>query len=213
MDLLKSYDVAKEVVKGRGFIGEISFASTNDFEHLTEHMFLREYAWVVLSSGMSNRVITHKWPAFRQALGGFSSAKDITENYSSYYPAALKVFGHRLKINSIFSVAEDISRVGFSLHKSAIRDRGIYYLEEAYPFIGPITRYHLGKNIGLQVAKPDRHLVRIARACGFTQTKNDDAVMAFCGDISKLSGDSIPVVDTVLWRYATLNPDYLSTFI
>ena len=61
----------------------------------------------------------------------------------------------------------------------------------------------MAKNIGIQVAKPDRHLVRMAKAAGYSD------VQLFCRTISQLSGDSIPVVDIVLWRFATIEKDYL----
>ena len=54
------------------------------------------------------------------------------------------------------------------------------------------------------VAKPDRHLTRIANRAGYTE------VQKFCIEISRLSGDSIPVVDIVLWRFATIESDYLN---
>ena len=66
-----------------------------------------------------------------------------------------------------------------------------------------MTAYHLAKNIGLPVAKPNRHLIRIA------QMEKYSDVQTLCGDISKLSGDSIPVVDIVLWRYATIERNYI----
>lgn len=60
------------------------------------------------------------------------------------------------------------------------------------------------KNLGIQVAKPDRHLVRIAQNYGF----ND--VQKFCSSISEKTNDPVSVVDLVLWRYATLDREYLS---
>lgn len=38
---------------------------------------------------------------------------------------------------------------------------------ESLPWIGPITKYHLAKNLGVDCIKPDRHLVRIAKNNGF----------------------------------------------
>ena len=63
---------------------------------------------------------------------------------------------------------------------------------------GPITSVHLSKNIGLPLAKPDRHLVRLANDFGYESAEE------LCEQISSLVGDSVAVVDVVLWRYATI---------
>ena len=67
------------------------------------------------------------------------------------------------------------------------------------PHIGPITKFHLARNLGLDYAKPDRHLVKIALAFGYSN------VQAFCREASELTGDKIGLVDLVFWRFAVLN--------
>jgi hypothetical protein len=37
-----------------------------------------------------------------------------------------------------------------------------------FPMIGPVTSFNLAKNIGLDVAKADRHLSRLAANVGFS---------------------------------------------
>lgn len=86
-----------------------------------------------------------------------------------------------------------------------MRDKPLEALQ-SLPFIGPVTRYHLAKNIGLPFAKPDRHLVRLANSAGYTD------VQRFCRDISVYANDSIPVVDIVLWRFAAITNSYLNVF-
>jgi DnaJ-domain-containing protein 1 len=71
------------------------------------------------------------------------------------------------------------------------------------PFIGPVTQFHLAKNIGLDVAKPDRHLVRIAQLFQFA------SVQDLCETIANQAGTRVAVVDLVFWRFATLNRRYL----
>ena len=68
-----------------------------------------------------------------------------------------------------------------------------------FPFIGPITANHLAKNLGYQLAKDDRHLQRIALRFGYKSAQG------LCADISAVTGDSIAVVDTILWRDSALN--------
>lgn len=65
------------------------------------------------------------------------------------------------------------------------------------PWIGDITKWHLAKNFGVDVAKPDRHLVRLASA-------SSKSVEALCGDLAAATGDRVATVDLVLWRACNL---------
>lgn len=64
---------------------------------------------------------------------------------------------------------------------------------EHLPWIGPVTSLHLGKNLGLQHAKPDIHLERLARREGTTTAK-------LCARLAKASGYKVATIDTILWR-------------
>lgn len=200
-----TYDHIKKSVIASGFKDEIDWQARVRYEDVNEAHFLRELAWVVLASGMKEKVIRQKFPAILEAFFSFSSAKTIVENRDKCISNALKVFAHSGKIPAIADGAAKVDREGFDHLKARILTNPAKILQE-FGFIGPITVYHLAKNLGLPVAKPDRHLVRIAAACGYSD------VQKFCRDISTMSGDSVPVVDIVLWRYATLDPDYLKNF-
>lgn len=89
--------------------------------------------------------------------------------------------------------------------KAELQDRPIEALR-SLPFMGPATTRHLAKNIGFDVVKPDRHLLRIAAVAQFSSPDE------LCRAISALVGDRLSVVDSVLWRYATLRSDYLDAF-
>jgi hypothetical protein len=115
------------------------------------------------------------------------------------------VFGHRRKIEAIVKIAATIDRTGFEALKQEIARRGVDRLRD-FPYMGPATSYHLAKNVGMDVAKPDRHLVRIARASGYVCPES------LCRDISRAVGDRVSVIDLVLWRFATLVPHYLVHF-
>jgi len=78
---------------------------------------------------------------------------------------------------------------------------------QQFPYIGPATSYHVAKNIGFPVAKPDRHLCRFAELSGY-QNPSD-----LCQALAEYIGDPIAVVDIVLWRFATLQHDYMTSFL
>lgn len=65
------------------------------------------------------------------------------------------------------------------------------------PWIGGITKYHLAKNFGADVAKPDVHLQRLADREGCT-------AQALCERLAAATGWRIGTVDTLLWRACAL---------
>ncbi len=139
--------------------------------------FWREYSWVVLNSGMKNTVATGIWRKVQPTVEAGGSAS--------------QVFGHVGKSAGIDRVYRD--RVQLLGEYIAATDK-LDYLR-SLPWIGPITCYHLAKNFGLDCAKPDRHLVRIAGAEG---------THALCARLAAVTGDRIATVDYVIWRAASL---------
>lgn len=205
MDFLLKYNFAKKIVIDEGYEDEIFWQSNLKFENIDESTFLREFAWVVLSSGMKERVVRNLFGMISDCFFNWESAEQIVKNEDKCLEGAIKYFNNKPKILAIIDSAHKINTLGFSHIKKKIYENPIESLRSFY-YIGPVTVYHLAKNIGLPLAKPDRHLTRIANLEGFSD------VQQFCSEISKISGDSIPVVDIVLWRFATIELDYLNLF-
>lgn len=61
------------------------------------------------------------------------------------------------------------------------------------PWIGGITKYHLAKNFGVNVAKPDVHLQRLA-------DRENVTVQQLCERLAAETGYRVATVDTILWR-------------
>ena len=74
-------------------------------------------------------------------------AKIIVENESHCRNSALRHFNNIHKINAIILTAKDISSKGFTLFKANIHLDPLKMLQ-SLPYIGPVTCYHLAKNIG-----------------------------------------------------------------
>lgn len=205
-DVIAAYHQAKDVVLKAGFGDEILWQASVNFENITESDFLREHAWVTLSAGMRERVIRHVFHAISPCFYNWESAKIIVENESRCRRFALMRFNNIRKVEAIILTAHSISSKGFNAFKEALNVNPLEILQ-SLPYIGPVTCYHLAKNIGLQVAKPDRHLTRLANYVGYRD------VQLFCKYISLQTGDSIPIVDIVLWRFATITEGYLDYFL
>lgn len=200
--LVLKYEFAKQIVCDEGFLDEITWQENVCFDDLNEGIFLREVAWVILSTGMKEQIIRRIFQKISPCFFNWKSARKIVDNKQKCYRAAIKVFRNKRKIAAIIQSCVLIDETGFSEIKRRISENPIDTLKN-FPFIGEVTVYHLAKNIGVCVAKPDRHLVRIAEGEGFDDVQN------FCKIVSDLSGDCIPVVDIVFWRFANLTRDYL----
>jgi hypothetical protein len=203
--LATAYLLAKEFVLRQGFDQEIDWQEDLSLENLTESDFLRETAWVILCSGFRENILRNKFQEISVAFLLWESAPEITRQRKICRKRALGVFGHKLKIEAILAVADRTAKDGFAAVKRQIQSQGMAFLQEL-PYIGPVTAFHLAKNLGLMVVKPDRHLVRVAQRVGY------DSPDHLCRTIGSLIAEKISVVDLVIWRYATLNPKYETWF-
>jgi hypothetical protein len=199
------YKLAKREVTSRGYCDEIAWQASQNFEDMSESVLLKETAWVILCSGFKESVIRNKFSYLSLCFCDWQSAKDIVACKQACRDTALKSFGHKGKIDAILQTAELIDKKGFAKLKQEIYKSPLESLKQ-FPYIGDITAWHLAKNLGVPVAKPDRHLVRLANIMGYHDVQH------FCGDVAEVSGDAIQVVDIVFWRFATLVDD-LSAFI
>ena len=204
-NLASIYLELKEFIIRAGYDREVDWQSDLDLERITETDFLRETAWVVLSSGFRESVVRQRFQLVSDAFLDWCSAERIYACRELCQNRAISVFGHRRKIEAITEIVKRVANDGIERLKMRIRSRGVEYLQEL-PYIGPVTSYHLAKNIGLCVVKPDRHLVRLARITGY------DSPLEMCSKVSGIVGDSLPVVDLVFWRFATLKKDYEREF-
>ncbi len=139
--------------------------------------FLVEYIFVVVNSGMKAQIARQIYNRVFEALISGRSASTV--------------FGHKAKAAAIDLVWKETDR--FFEEYRAATDKLAYL--ETLPWIGPITKFHLAKNFGLDVVKPDRHLVRIAALSNETPDE-------MCRRIAQKTGDTVAVVDTVIWRAA-----------
>ena len=142
-------------------------------------VFFQEYAWVVINSGMKNQVAERIWERVKTAIGNGQPVQSA--------------FGHPGKAEAIQTMLRDRCEVMAKYRKA--KDKLAFL--QGLPWIGPITKYHLAKNLGLDYAKPDRHLERIAKTYGTT-------VYGLCASLAWETGHRIGAVDQVLWRAANL---------
>lgn len=137
--------------------------------------FALEAIFVICNSGMKNTVALG---IFKRCVGALAHGEPV-----------LEVFKHPGKAAAIETIWRDREqlRAGYL----AATDKLAYL--ETMPWIGSITKYHLAKNFGADLAKPDVHLVRLAEREGCS-------VQALCERLAGELGLRVASVDTVLWR-------------
>jgi hypothetical protein len=205
LQLACAYKVVKQAILQAGFKGEILWQSKRSMQKLNERTFLREAAWVIFSGGMRESVVRQKFPGISLAFRSWESADAILDNSASCRDKALACFNHRGKVEAVIEVARRVASQGFGRFHEELQNRPLDFLLE-FPYLGPATSRHLAKNLGVQVAKPDRHLQRVASVMGY----NSPELM--CQEIAAVVLDDVAIVDLVIWRYATLDKHYIQLF-
>lgn len=137
--------------------------------------FASEAIFVICNSGMKNTVARRIFDRIMPLIRDGGSAH--------------QGFGHKGKasaIDLIWSTRIDLL-AGYLAAADKIEFCG------SLPWIGGITKYHLAKNFGVDVAKPDIHLQRLAdRYCTTPQ--------ALCETLAAETGLQVRTIDVLLWR-------------
>lgn len=139
--------------------------------------FAREAIFVIANSGMRHTVAAG---IFKRCLATLMSGTPVSE-----------AFGHKGKAGAMETIWRDREQL---LAGYLVAEDKLAFLE-ALPWIGPITKFHLAKNFGLNHAKPDLHLQRMAQRQGTT-------VQELCENLAQESGLRAATVDVILWRAA-----------
>ena len=137
--------------------------------------FAKEAIFVICNSGMKNTVAAKIYAKCMDALYDDLPVLDVFKHPGK--AAAIEVIWRdRASLLDDYNDATD--KVAFC---------------ESLPWIGGITKYHLAKNFGADVAKPDVHLQRLAEREGCTP-------QALCERLAAEVCLRVATVDTVLWR-------------
>lgn len=182
-----------------GFDVAVEQQRTIRLDQLTERELLRESAWVVLCSGFRESIVRRYFGHISLCFCDWESAEAIVEAYPACKFAAKHVFANDAKLEGIVGIARHVVEVGFSNFKKAILCNPILALQ-GLPYIGPITVLHLAKNIGVDSAKPDRHLARVSSKLGFPDAAS------LCAAVACATGESVSIIDLIIWRFLAENP-------
>jgi hypothetical protein len=177
------YGLIRTYLYGQGYGDELDWAESLRCPDDPD-LFALEAVWVIVNSGMKAQVATGIFRFIRPLL-----EEDMLISGSG-------AFGHKGKCAAIDWVWANRK----SLHAQFLAlktDPERLAFCETLPWIGPITKWHLAKNWGVDVAKPDRHLVRLAEQHG---TDTDE----LCWCLAAIDGVLVRMVDSTLWRACNL---------
>jgi hypothetical protein len=137
--------------------------------------FAETAVYVIVNSGMQYPVAQQIFGRCLEALGARGSVR--------------KAFGHPGKARAIDRIWKERRQL-FDAYR--IADDKLEFCR-SLPWIGPVTSYHLAKNLGLDVPKPDVHLARLAR-------RDKTTVERLCAKLARQTGYRSATIDTILWR-------------
>lgn len=141
----------------------------------TAEAFAREAIFVICNSGMRFTVAQQIFDRCCLALQKGQAIADVFR-HPGKSAAIQRIWSERAALFAAYRQADD--KLAF------IAD---------LPWIGGITKFHLAKNFGLDVVKPDVHLVRLAAVYGISPHE-------LCAALSRETGYRVATIDTLLWR-------------
>jgi len=207
------------------------YDSLNPME-ITNTKILAELSWVVHSSGFRHDVVKKYWHAISQAFHGFEIA-EVASLYEDIESEARRIcrgcgFNNMRKAMWCIQNARRIieldsekrTRGGLAGYLMELSRKNTYDLVRFAPFlveelrfkgIGSTTIFHLMKNLGIDIFKPDIHVRRTLVKLGLTH-EEDASTVDICRAMLLLSQASqmrIIELDTLLFEYGRISGDAL----
>jgi hypothetical protein len=179
---INAYMHLMEMPEGKAEIQHVQRILNRPIEELTSQEFLEQYIFVVLACYWKEQL------AYR-LFQRFMETRDLDLIHNAHKRAAISeaLLHHQEWLHWI----KHYVRVGSGYAEIYI---------DSLPMMGPVTRYHLARNIGIDCVKPDRHHLRLAQRFGYeTPLKMCQAIQSEIGGSEKLG-----TIDVVLWRWCNL---------
>lgn len=171
---LKLFRKIEAAVREAGYSDIIDNTEVIDPPDTPEELASRAI-YVIANSGMRNSIAAPIAERVMVALHADKKAKSV--------------FGHPGKVAAM----QWIWKHRRSLYKASNRTWDTVEWCGTLPWIGIVTKYHLAKNLGIDVAKPDVHMERLAQAEGIDTHD-------LCARLARQTGYRVATVDTILWR-------------
>ena len=174
MITLERFRLLEAVLRERGYGPTIDWTESIQPASIAED-FAERAIYVICNSGMANATAKAIYARCIAALHSGIAVASVFR-HPGKAPAIDRIWAERDQLIADYNQADDpIAAL------------------EALPWIGEVTALHLAKNLGANVAKPDVHMERLARA---EQTTTAE----LCERLAQESGYRVATIDTILWR-------------
>jgi hypothetical protein len=170
----------------------IEWSEERSRSKVTQRSLAAEYAYVVHCSGFNAGVVSKLWGA-QTTVWDWWIPSILAELEDAEFELKLSrsPLANRMKLKGIVNGMKIIDDQGVEPFLLDIEHLKVL------PYIGDVTKFHLGKNLGYDVVKPDLHLVRIQRHYGWK------TVESMCQTVrKKLKVKRLASADWALWVYA-----------
>ncbi len=189
----KAYSFAREY-----YAEEMDQIASVKYEAVDTDHFFREYIWVVHATGFSAKAVGKFMPKLVEAYGLYDELADRTLDEA--VKRVKPVCNNPQKIKAIHKASQilrdGIKQSGWEKFKTDSLSSP--ELLQKLPYIGPVTCFHLARNIGLLgCVKPDLHLIRLADHWGFSDC------ISMCREMGKGTDLPLGIVDLVVWYAAS----------
>lgn len=178
-EIIEFYANAREYCVKAGFQWEIDAVQNRYFKNIDIGDFLEAYVFCVFNVRTKNQIAQKMFDTFCES------------------GCDLNTIRHSNKRKAIGEGIDKCGRWWAGLLNCSTDMERVEFLD-TLPMIGEITKYHLARNLGMDVAKPDVHLVRLMKRFQF------DDVQDMCKYVADITEDRIGTVDVILWRAMNL---------
>lgn len=183
----------------RFYGGEMKSIAATKFDDVSPEFFFREYVWVVHATGFSAKAVGRFMGRLLDAYGDW---RVLSQEPLDQLMEKLKtICNNPQKADAVrktaFLMWMDMDQGGVLWGDFKQARLSSPALLQDLPYVGPVTCFHLARNIGLlESVKPDLHLQRLASLWGFKTCED------MCRAI-RPEGVPLGLVDLAMWYAAS----------
>jgi 3-methyladenine DNA glycosylase Tag len=200
-------------------------------EKITDKFLLEELSWITYAGGFRYDVIRKYWPKITEAFSGFDVCK-VSELYEDIDVQAKLIceksgFRNITKAKWCIFNAQRIIQLdcefrasgglkGYFLQiarmdiRQIVENTPIFLNDLRFKGIGKTTIFHLLKNVGIDIFKPDIHVCRMLQKLGLVSKTS--SILDICKAMYSLASSydiKVSELDTLLFVYGKTTADRL----
>ncbi len=179
------------------YADQVRQISSVKFKDVTPEHFFSEFVWVVHATGFSAKAVGKFMPRLMSAYGPWETLAWTTSDIVVRRVSA--VVNNPQKIKAVHAMAGRMAAGIKAQDWTVWRNENLDAPEKLskLPYIGKVTCFHLGRNIGLlDCVKPDLHLIRMAKHWGYKTCEE------MCRAVQP-EGVPLGIVDLAFWYAAS----------